>query len=218
MITVYMPCATNPHILYDAVRSLENQVDRFCIINNTGEPLEMVSIKMDIYDSPVPLLYGQSLNYAIKKTKDEPYCIWAHNDIIVKDGAIQALLNKYEEVKDTRWGQILSDYDSLCLFNPKFFVEQGMWEEYMLFPFYFSDNHRARLMTLTDYKIYSCSEAAEKVHHLGSNSIRFDFQYRRRNEWMFKHHGNLYREIWGGDPGFERVSDATLGGLYKGKV
>lgn len=214
---IYIPCATNPHILYEAIESLDEQVGTFRIINSTGKPLKVPTTKAVIYDSPVPLLFGQALNFAIQEVerRKDPFCLWAHNDIVVKPGAIDALFKKYEEVKDRKWGQILSNYDSLCLFNPRFFVDHNMWEEFMMFPFYFSDKHRARLMNLIGYEIHDCPEASELVYHKESNSIRYDPAFRIRNEYMFEQHGAIYRKIWGGDPGQEKNTDATVRGLYK---
>lgn len=214
---LYVPCAANPDILRNAIASIIDQVDAITVINNTREFIEgLDDPKISVLEPPDMLLYGQSLNYAVRQTyrDGEKACLWAHNDILVKPGAVDALYEKYEELKDTKWGVIWTNYDSLCLFNPVFFVEEGLWDDVYLLPTYFGDNLRAHLMKLRGYSMNYAEKAFSLVNHLGSQTIVQNHPFRRKNDIVFSHHGNIYSALCGGPPGQERNTDPTLGGIY----
>jgi hypothetical protein len=205
---------------------IHTQVDKVTVINNTLQPLQYrlgdillpLTEKYNNVEEIIPtdkLLYGQSLNFAVRDSHKNGYevCLWAHCDIEVRPGAVDALFHKYEEIKDQKWGQILSNYDSLCLFNPAFFVNENIWEDVYVLPTYFWDNARAYLMKKRGYSIHGCPEAAQLVTHLGSHTIHRNPIYNAKNGLVFKWHEKIYIEMCGGPPGHE-TKDATLGGLY----
>lgn len=214
--TIYIPCRANIDVLHNAIQTLMGQVDKFVIFNNTNEPMNLGYDNVDIVDPPDPLLYGQSLNAAVKMARKEgtPYCLWAHSDILVQPGAVDALFEKYEEVKDSKWGVIWTNYDSLCLFNPVFFIDEGVYDDVVFFPTYFGDNHRARIMQLRGYGMHTAEKASPLVNHLGSHTIKMNPAYGTRNNLVFGKHGELYRAIWGGGPGQETLTDPTCHGIY----
>lgn len=213
----HIPCIDGIDLLKCAVNGLYNQVSSFFLINNTGHLLNLPDPDNKIYveNMRTPQVYEQSLNVAIRHAREshEP-CLWAHNDIIVQPGAVDALIKKYEEVKNTKWGVIWSSYDSLCLFNTDFFYNENIWGDPWLFQNYYGDNHRYRLMQLRGYTLYECNEAKSLVTHLGSMTIKQNAQYNRKNGITFDKAGQIYASIWGGLPGQERVTDPTAGGLY----
>lgn len=215
MRTLYLPCKANPDILQGAIDSVQDQVDHIVVFNNTNAPLTLRGKSITIIEPPDPLLYGQSLNAAVKMARKEgtAWCLWGHSDIVVHPGAIDALFRKYEEFKDTKWGVIWTNYDSLCLFNPAFFIDEGVWDDVVCFPTYYGDNHRGQLMKLRGYSLNSCPEAADLVTHLGSHTIRMNPEHGIRNNIVFGHHGAIYRAIWGGMPGQETVNDPTARGM-----
>lgn len=214
-MTCFIPCVDNVDLLKGAVASLYNQVDGFCIIDNTRDDIVIDDPDNKVLDivSPTPLSYEQSLNVAISYCSENPYCLWGHNDIVVQPGAVDALMHKWNEVKDTKWGVIYSSYDSLCLFNPSFFYNEDIWGDPWLFSGYYGDNHRYRLMDLRGYGRHSCPEAEKLVAHLGSKTLANPL-YRKRNEFSFDAYGQIYSRIWGGMPGRETVTDPTCHGLY----
>ena len=216
MRTIYIPCRANPEVLQNAVNDLTGQVDQIVVFNNTNGELNIACPNLVMVEPPDPLLYGQSLNAAVKMARKagSPYCLWAHSDIRVKPGAIDALMQKYEELKDTKWGVIWTNYDSLCLFNPVFFIDEGVWDDVVCFPTYYGDNHRAQLMKLRGYSMTFAEQAGALVEHLGSHTIRMNPEFNSRNNIVFGHHGAIYRSIWGGAPGQETSQDPTARGLY----
>ena len=217
---LYMPCSANPEIMFDAVRSVKDQVDSVEVINNTmvpfAWPVDLAkSGKIKEMMPPDSLLYGQSLNYAVRASDRQglPYCFWSHCDIVVQPGAVELLFAKYEEVKDTKWGVIWTNYDTLCLFNPRFFIDENRWDDSYFFAQYFGDNHRARFMTLLGYSMLDVPEAGKLVTHIGSHTIK-NRSYALKNGIMFPHCARIYVELWGGGPGNEINTDVTLGGIY----
>jgi hypothetical protein len=219
----YIPLREDEDLLRQAIVGLYDQVDSFRVINSTQRDLtdylkevDPVS-KISFIEPFSPLCFEQALNTAIKNSileGDTEFIVWGHNDIIVQPGAVDALVEKYEEVKGTKWGVIYGMYDTLCLFNPRFFIDENIWGDPSLFPNYFGDNHRYRLMDLRGYSRHECSKAAQLVKHIGSQTITRHPYYGIINGMTFDLEGQLYRKIWGGGPGSETVTDPTCYGLY----
>jgi len=219
----YIPLREDEDLLKQAIAGLYDQVDSFKIINSTQRNIAPYLadinplLKFDFITPHSPLCFEQALNAAIKdsiKEKDIEFIIWGHNDIVVQPGAVDALVEKYEEVKGTKWGVIYGTYDTLCLFNPRFFIDENIWGDPALFPNYFGDNHRYRLMDLRGYARYDCDKAAQLIKHIGSQTITRHPYYGIINGMTFDLEGQLYRNIWGGGPGSETVTDPTCHGLY----
>lgn len=221
--TCYIPIREDEDLLKQAIVGLYDQVDSFRVINSTQKPLEIYfkaddpNSKISFINPSTPLCFEQALNTAIKDSISEgntEFIIWGHNDIIVQPGAVDALVEKYEEVKGTKWGVIYGMYDTLCLFNPRFFIDENIWGDPALFPNYFGDNHRYRLMDLRGYARINCDKAAGLVHHIGSQTITRHPYHGIINGMTFDFEGQLYRRIWGGGPGQETCADPTCHGLY----
>ena len=220
----YIPIRSNEEILLNVVDDLYNQVDAFEIINSTGRNLTPCfeshdkDKKIFILDPLDPLCYEQSLNVAIKHSiifqKQDDFIIWAHFDIRVKPGAVDALMQAYEQIKDTKWGVLYGYYDTLCLFNPKFFTQEGIWGDPNLFPNYFGDNHRYRIMDLRGYSRSNAPDVSDKVEHIGSQTIRNNAYFGIVNALTFSLEAQLYARLWGGGPGQETIIDPTAQGLY----
>lgn len=223
MRTCYIPIRRDIDLLLNAISSLYEQVDNFIVINNTEDnlklPISVIDKKDKVYfiDTLEPLCIEQSLNLAIKNRyfiqKEHDFMLWAHNDIVAQPGAIEALFKKYDEVKDTKWGIIYGCYDTLCLYNPNFFVKENIWGEPLLFPFYFGDNHRWRMMDLRGYARID-ADMDGLVKHLGSQTIKRHDYFRHINDLTFNLESQLYVNIWGGPPSKETNNDPTCGGLY----
>lgn len=219
----YIPLRTGIGLLKNAVAGLYDQVDGFMIINSTEQDLYPVfegcdpEHKVSFINPTDPLCFEQSINVAIKTAYyllKTPYIIWAHNDIVVRPGAIDALLETYEQYKDTKWGVIYGNYDVLCMFNPRFFIDENIWGDPSLFPNYFGDNHRYRLMDLRGYSRINAPNVSDKVVHIGSQTIRNSPYHNRINSLTFDLESQLYVRIWGGIAPNETNPDSTCGGLY----
>ena len=224
MRNIYIPIRANPEILANAVKSLYNQVDGFVIINNTGADLMTyfkdidIDKKMSYINSPDPLCFEQSINVAVKWAylvdRSHDYVLWAHSDIIAQPGAVDKLFESYEKIKNPKWGILYGCYDVFCLFNPNFFILENIWGDPWLFPNYFGDNHRYRMMDLRGYAKLNAEGMEGLVEHIGSQTIRQNAYFNIINGLTFELQRQLYIKIWGGGPGAETINDPTAGGLY----
>jgi GT2 family glycosyltransferase len=219
----YIPLRTGEDLLRNTIDGLYNQVDAFMVINSTERDLfpyfegHDPEHKVNFINPTDPLCFEQAINVAIKTAYwlyKSPYIIWAHNDLVVYPGAIDALMETYEQYKDTKWGVIYGNYDVLCMFNPRFFVDEGIWGDPALFPNYFGDNHRYRLMDLRGYARINAPNVADKVTHIGSQTIRNSAYHGRINSLTLDLESQLYVRIWGGLAPSETNADPTCGGLY----
>ena len=214
---LFIPHLKNEDILKQEIDSLINQVDYFFIINNSLTPLSFIDSKIVDYIPSDSLCYEQSLNVAIRKSHELNIpTLWAHSDLIAHDSnVIDILIEKYEEIKNDKWGVIYACYDALCMFNPEFFYKENLWGDPWLFINYFGDNNRYRLMDLRGWKKYSVEDRTSKlVEHLGSQTIRKHPDMNRKNGLTFDLYGQLYKKIWGGLPGQETINDPTAKGLF----
>ena len=220
----YIPVRSNEEILKNTIISLYDQVEAFMVINSTEKDLSTYFEDIDkekkvFLVNPIdPLCYEQALNTAIKHSYylqgQKEFIIWAHFDIIAQPGAVDSLMAEYERIKDTKWGVLYGNYDTLCMFNPKFFVDENIWGDPNLFPNYFGDNHRYRLMDLRGYSRSNAPNMEGKVEHIGSQTIRNNAYFGRVNALTFELERQLYVNIWGGIAPNETNGDSTCGGLY----
>lgn len=162
----YIPLRTGEDLLRNTIDGLYNQVDAFMVINSTERDLfpyfegHDPEHKVNFINPTDPLCFEQAINVAIKTAYwlyKSPYIIWAHNDLVVYPGAIDALMETYEQYKDTKWGVIYGNYDVLCMFNPRFFVDENIWGDPALF--------RITLATITDTDswIYEDTHASTRL-------------------------------------------------------
>ena len=165
----------------------------------------------------VGLLHGQSINWMVRDAHDmnSPFCMSLHNDAWLHEGAVDEILRKYEEMKETTWSSIFlgkHNGDAFVLWNPHFVYHENVWHLPFLHPFYYLDNTMYRMMQLRGWTNMSTDN--DLITHEGSHTIKHDPVWRRINNVCFKYHGNIYNEIWGGYPGNEKISDPTLTGIY----
>lgn len=208
----------------DAVASLqqefkhENIHGEIILINNTENSIKeyFSDTNITILDMPVALLHGQSINLMLKLTihNNDPFCMALHNDAELKEGALYEILDYYEQIKDTKWGAICLGHnngDAFVLWNPLFNTTENVWHNPFLFPMYYMDNHYYRIMQLRGWNIHHTDN--DLIIHSGSHMIKNNIVWRRTNDIVFKYHGLIYKEIWGGYPGGETVVDPTARGL-----
>lgn len=207
----------NSKLLFKAIDSLVNQVDELIIVNSGKEDLTTDYSNVKFLRPTTRLLGFQVINYTVEESiregRDYAFCM--HNDIVASEDSVKRLFDKFNEVKDEKWGKIFGCYDTFCLLNPKFFRDEDIWFDPLLFPCYFGDNHLYRIMNLLGYKEYSvdCD-----VSHYGSNTIKLNPIHGRQNSITFRHYDEIYAEIWGGRAGQEKVVDVYSTGLVRKKV
>jgi len=215
-VTCYIPCGGDLQLTERAIKSFWDEIGRteheakLVVINNTETPIG--EMRADVINMPVRLLHGQSINWMIRQTRraKDAFCMSLHNDAMLYPGALQEILDKWDEVQynDPRWGTITLGHnngDAFVLWNPEFFFTENVWHNPVLLPFYFLDNHLYRLMELRGWTIYHTEN--DLVLHEGSHTIKNDPVARRVNDIVFPHHGAIYKDIWGGMPGEETSRD-----------
>jgi len=228
----YIPVGGDLDLTEDAVRSIIQEYENnnipgeIILINNTNTVLELNQIsnsyeRITIMNPPVPLLHGQSINWMIKDTytKGNPFCMSLHNDAKLQPGALKEMLEYYETIKATQWGAITlgrNNGDAFVFWNPLFNYTENVWHNPFLFPMYYMDNHYYRIMTLRGWKIYNTEH--DLIYHSGSHMIKNDPVWRNINNIVFKYHGLIYKEIWGGYPGYETSCDLYAHGTLPPKT
>lgn len=221
--TCYIPCGGDLYLTQRAVESLLPQLaeypgTRAVILNNTEAPIDPADFPGAVIEPmPVRLLHGQSINWMVRDAykNQEPFCMSLHNDAKLYPGAVKELLDKWQEIQytNTRWGAITLGHnngDAFVLWNPEFFHKENVWHDPVLLPFYYLDNHMYRIMELRGYPIIRTEH--DLLLHEGSHSIKNDPILRRKNDIVFKYHGMIYNEIWGGYPGSETSNDPYASG------
>lgn len=226
----YIPVSRDVDLTKRAVASvvpqLRKHTDRtypVLIIDNTEGEItledarEFEKMGAAIETMKVGLLHGQSINWMVRDAKEinAPFCMSLHNDAVLHDGAVDEIIAKYEEIKDTPWSSIFlgsHNGDAFVLWNPEFFYKEKIWHLPFLHPFYYLDNTMYRMMQLRNWK--NCSTEHDLITHEGSHTIKKDPVWQRINNVCFKYHGMIYNEIWNGYPGHEKSADLTLTGIY----
>jgi hypothetical protein len=227
---IYIPFGSNVQLLNKCVESIVTRIGAFsseekpiCILNNT-----MVSVKdaLNHYDKcielmpPIDLQPAQEANWLIRLAREngEVFACELHTDAELVDGSLEDLIEKYHEVKGTKWAQILQFGSGVFgAFNPEFFYSENVWYDAFMFPFYFCDNHMNRVMTSRGWTVEHTRRCADGLLiHKSSHYLKDDPIFRRKNELAFRHHGALYADIWGGLPGSETVAtDPTANGTLE---
>jgi hypothetical protein len=128
------------------------------------------------------------------------------------------MFDKYEEVKDTKWGILFgSGGGDVCSFyNPAYFLETGNWCDSKLFADYFTDLHTIRLMEFHGWSLVKSHSDADcqLVLHEGSHTIKENVRAKKMNDLLQGSWRGLYSKIWGGDPGKETITDPYASGIF----
>jgi hypothetical protein len=146
---------------------------------------------------------------------DQPFVLSTHTDSELLPGAMEALIAGYEQRKGTKWYAMGIGSAIFVAFNPRFFVEENVWFDTFLFPFYYMDNHMGRIAMLRglgDSLVTLEAYEGALIKHVSSHYLKEDPIFRRKNDIAFKHHGAIYADIWGGLPGHETVTDPYASG------
>jgi len=214
---LYIGYTQDEGLLSKVIDSFINQVDKIIIINNSLIPISYKNEKVVDYIPSDTLSCEQSISYATRceHTRGSPYVLWCHNDLIsISQNIVERLIDKYEEIKDTKWGVIFGHYDHICLFNPEFNYKENIFSWNIMFPSYFGDNQRYRLMDLRGYIKYNLQFTDSEVNHIGSQTIRNNAIWGLLNGWTFPMYAELYNKLWSGSPGQETNNDPTCHNIY----
>jgi hypothetical protein len=226
---IYIPFACNIDALNRCVESVLSQIDDFScfngrkivIQNDSQQDISSLIVHpeaVEIMEAPyrIKLVHAQQGNWMIQDAihTSQPFALTVHADAEILPGAMQDILERYEELKDTKWGIIFGgkDWQVFGCYNPQFFVQEDVWFDPFLFPFYYMDNHMHRIMGLRGWPVYSSHSPIATIKHKSSHYLKEDSIFRRKNDIAFPAHGSIYTQIWGGLPGQERVTDPWANG------
>jgi len=220
MPNFYVLCGTDPNLGRTAIESVlaSGYSGKLYLMNNMDSDVSLLfsDLPIEIVDAPVKLTMAQTANWivklAIKQGQDRIFTL--PDDAIIKPGAIEPLLEKYEEIKNEKWLNI--GYPSSSAFftlaNLNAYEEEQVWWDTFLFPMYWCDYHWLRIMRLRGWQDMFVEER-NLVEHLGSENIKRHPGMRMRNYMIFEFNKATYEKIWGGEAGHETITDITAGGL-----
>jgi hypothetical protein len=238
---VYIPFAENIPLLNECIDSLIPQLQEFSewgelndtwmgskkivVINNSPDNsishLLHHTEAVDVWRLPFVLSHADEGNWMIADALNsgQPFCMTIHTDASLLPGAMEWLLKKYEDVKDSKWSVLMSPHGGhiFCAYNVEFFKQEQVWFDPFLFPFYFMDNHMGRIMMLRGWKEYLADNPTRLVNHKSSHFLKENPIFCQKNNIAFKHHGAIYSEIWQGPPGHERSADIYANGTLPKK-
>jgi hypothetical protein len=225
---LYIPFGGNPELLNKAIASIIPQINEFSsyegkkivVINNTCKPIIPLlehPEAVDVWELPFEISHAEENNWMIKDVlaTGQPFVLSTHTDSELLPGAMQALIAGYEQRKGTKWYAMGIGSAIFVAFNPQFFVEENVWFDTFLFPFYYMDNHMGRIAMLRgwgDSLVTLEAYEGALIKHVSSHYLKEDPIFRRKNDIAFRHHGAIYSDIWGGLPGHETVTDPYASG------
>jgi hypothetical protein len=227
---IYIPFAGNPGLLNKCITSIIPQMKewsswdgkKIVVINNSMKPLLPLlehPEEVEIWELPFELTQAQEYNWmnAIVIKEGQPFCLNTHTDTVLLPRAIETAIEKYEEIKGTKWYAYGVGGSVFVAFNPQFFIEEDVWNDPFLFPFYYMDNHMGRVAKFRGWADYTVMKEYPLVEHVRSHTLEDDPIFRRKNSIAFKYHGGIYAEIWGGLPGKETINDPYASGTLPRK-
>lgn len=233
---MYIPFGRNVDLLNKCVASILAQIDyysswdgkKIVIINNSMKPLDgfLYTNECEIWQLPFELTHAQEGNWMVMDAykTGQPFCATTHTDSELLPGAMEALVRGYETVKGTRWFGIGIASAIFVAYNPLFFIQEKVWWDPFLFPFYYMDNHVGRIAKLrgwSDTLISSdiigsftgtTTHNASLIKHVSSHYLKEDKVFGKKNGIAFRHQGAIYSDIWGGLPGHETSIDPYAAG------
>lgn len=224
---LYIPFGGDITLLNTAINSVVAQIDEFScyegkkivVMNNTLKPIaqDIQHIEyVDVWELPFELMHAQQMNWMLKDcvSQNLPICIQLHTDAELLPGAMKAAIAEYERIKDMKWFAFGVGIDSVFVtLNPQFFVQENVWYDAFLFPFYYMDNHIGRIAKMRGW--YDNTVGGNYIKHVRSHFLKTNNIFNIKNSIMFKYHGKIYEKIWGGLPGRETINDPYAGGTLK---
>lgn len=231
---MYIPFARDVDLLNKCINSIYPQMREYSVyegkpivvMNNSGKSIDGLlehPEEVDVWELPFELMHAQQMNWMFKDTLKEgyPFTLTTHTDSELMPGAIKAMLNEYERIKDTKWYAFGIGGPIFVAFNPQFFVQENIWYDAFLFPFYYMDNHMGRLAKLRGWSDHAVfigeSPDVPLVKHVSSHFLKTDPIFCKKNSIAFPAHGLIYKTIWGGLPGSETVTDPYANGTLPKK-
>lgn len=203
-----IPAISEPEMLAECVRSIDADVARLVVIDNSPDgslgdvarnaaPASVAELV--VVTPPDNLGYSGSLNFLIRTHAYAPWWVWANADAVFAPGEIATIAERIE----SRSGPFLvgiRDYRLFAL-NAEMVETVGFWDE-NLHPIYCEDTDYQRRMLLAGAPFLFLPGS---TGHFGSATIR-DARYGRENQRTYPDNRRYYTAKWGGDIGAETFS------------
>jgi len=231
---LYIPFARNLDLLNKCIESVVPQIHEFSsyvgkkivVINNSGVHIDAEKeLKypndVDVWELPFELTHAQEANWMIKDTATQglDFCATTHTDSELLPGAMETLIKGYDGVKGTKWYAMGIGSPIFVAFNHRFFIEENVWFDPFLLPFYYMDNHMGRIARLRGWSdtLVEGPPTTPLLKHVSSHVLKEDAVFRSKNNVAFPAHGQIYKAIWGGMPGQEIINDPYANGTLPRK-
>lgn len=224
-----IPYTGNAERLRTVVNSVLEEIGKYSmvmvgqvvVINNSEKPgnLFFGTPEVKWVETVDPLLLPQVLNRAIKfaEMEGDDFMFWMHDDAELRPNALKIMLEKWQQVKGTKWAAIFGcgAGDVCSFYNPAYNFETGIWYDPLLFPMYFMDCHYFRVVEANGWKLEHAHDDGyyPLVTHYGSHTIKENYHARVMNDFMQKYWSRAYEDIWGGRPGQETITDPYANGF-----
>jgi hypothetical protein len=222
---IYIPFGGNVDLLNKAITSIIPQIKehssykgaKIVVINNSGESInQSIPQEVEIWELPFELTHAQEANWVLKDAiqGQQSFCLMTHTDVILLPGAMDKLFIEYEKIKNTKWYVVGVGAPAFLAYNLNFFIEEDVWHDPFLFPFYFMDDHMERIAVLRGWESYlPHTHDPSILTHVISHTIKENAIFKKKNDIAFLYHEAIYCEIWGGLPGEETVMDIYANGI-----
>jgi hypothetical protein len=221
---MYIPFGGNIELLKTAVNSALPQMREYSsfagklivVLNNSGKSISgILGDDVEIWDAPFELVHAQEANWMIDDAykTGQPFLLATHTDVELLPGCIEEFIRVYEEKRNTKWYALGVGGPMFLAYNLDFFKKEGIVFDPFIFPFYFMDDHMERLALLRGWSNYIPHNVDEtfilhkKSHYINDNPIE-----KKKNDITFDHFKAIYKNIWGGLPGHETVTDPYASG------
>jgi len=232
---IYISFARNMELLNKCIDSVVPQIREFStwkgkkivVINDSGEDIRgqcHFPDEVEIYEMPYRIKLSPAImgDWVVKDAfyTNQPFAMTLHTDAELLPGAMKDILDKAKEIEGTKWGMLFggAGWQVFALYNPRFFVDENVWHDPYLFPFYYQDNHLYRIMTLRGWYVTQSDSKIPTIIHKSSHYLKEDPIFKRKNDIAFPAHGWIYAQIWGGLPGYETSVDPYAAGTLPKKV
>lgn len=200
-----MPFCFVPHVnrldlTRMALEALAPWKRHLVLVDNTGDAGDLAALCAVIIRPIHRMTFSQVQNWAlgIARKIEAPYYAFCHNDALPIKQA-PAALAEFAKLYRGKWGVLLTNYDSLCVFNTDALSTVGGWDEN--FPQYLADADMYLRLKRAGFPLV---DTQIPVKHVPSQTIRADARLRFSHENLNGHLVDYYVRKWGGQPGRER--------------
>lgn len=205
MIPVLIAPAYNRHDLLERMLlSVDHRVGRILIVDNGRNYEPTINFGSTIWRPPFQSIgYGGAINFGITQTAEQPWWLWASNDVVFDRGTLSKIVDQIEY--DTK-PRVVTGAFTWGAVNQAAIAKVGLIDDWNFYPIYYDDNdyeYRCKLAGI-EWVEWGMDGITHGEDGLGSVTIRSDEAMLKANHSSFDANQRRYIEKWGGLPGEER--------------